>query len=71
MRIYFGTCIEENRNIFATVTGQMIDGTFVYTEIEQTKDCAVVTDKNGEPKLILDNQFTRQLKKGFQTFQRL
>lgn len=70
MKIYFGTITEENRNIFATVTGQMIDGTLVYTEIEQTNDGAIIKE-NGAPKLVLDNQFTRQLRKGFQTFTRL
>ena len=58
------------KNIFATVTGQMADGTLVYTEIEQTEDGAIVT-KDGEPKLILDNQYTRHLKRGTQTFERI
>ena len=70
MRTYFGYNTEESRTMFATVTGQMADGTLVDTEIEQTEDGAIVTE-NGEPKLILDNQFTRRLKKGFQTFERI
>lgn len=70
MRTYFGYNTEENRTLFATATGQMADGTLVYTEIEQTEGGAIVKE-NGEPKLILDNQFTRRLIKGFQTFERI
>lgn len=72
MRIYYGMN-EENHTetIMATVTGQMADGTLVYTEIETTEDGAIVTDKNGDPKLILDNQYTRHLKHGTQTFRRI
>lgn len=72
MRIYYGVTFEngEMRTIFATVTGQMIDGTLVYTEIEQTEDGAIVQE-NGEPKIIIDNQYTRHLKHGMQTFERL
>lgn len=72
MRIYYGMN-EENHTetIMATVTGQMADGTLVYTEIETTEDGAIVTDKNGDTKLILDNQYTRHLKHGTQTFRRI
>lgn len=70
MRTYFGFITQENRTAFATVTGQMADGTLVYTEIEQTEDGAIKT-KDGEPVLILDNQFTRRLRKGMQTFERI
>ena len=71
-KIYYGMAIEEDsyRSIFATVTGQMDDGTLVYTEIEQTEDKAIKV-KDGEPVLILDNQFTRRLRHGCQTFHRL
>ena len=71
MRIYYGSAEDENmRMMFATVTGQMADGTLVYTEIEQTEDGAIVTE-NGEPKLILNNQYRRYLRRGMQTFTRL
>lgn len=70
MRIYYGYSTEEDREVYATVTGQMADGTLVYTEIEQNDDGSIVTENN-EPKLILNNQFTRHLVKGFQTFERI
>ena len=73
MKIYYGLKFEnghEPRNVYATVTGQMSDGTMVYTEIEQTEDGAIKED-NGEAKLILDNQFTRHIKHGTQTFERI
>lgn len=74
MRTYFGVTIENDhsiREIFATVTGQMEDGSLVYTEIEQDNRGAIVNDKNGNPKLMLDNQYTRHLKRGWQTFTRI
>lgn len=72
MRIYYGMNEEKHtETIMATVTGQMADGTLVYTEIETTEDGAIVKDKNGDPKLILDNQYTRHLKHGTQTFRRI
>ena len=72
MKIYYGATYEDHhmRTIFATITGQMADGTMVYTEIEQTDEGAIVTE-NGEPKLILDKQYTRHLKYGSQTFCRI
>lgn len=70
-RIYYGVNDDDHTKIiYATVTGQMADGTLVYTEIEQTDKCAIVTE-NGEPKLILDNQYIRFLRRGMQTFKRL
>lgn len=71
MKIYYGMTFENNeiRTIYATVTGQMSDGTLVYTEIEQNDDGSIVKI-DGEPKLILDNQYTRHLKRGTQTFER-
>lgn len=70
MRKYFGMVAKESRTIFATVTGQMQDGTLVYTEIEQTEDGAIVTENN-EPKLILDNQYIRLMRNGWQEFIRI
>lgn len=72
-KIYFGAAIEgENiRTIYATVTGEMSDGTLVYTEVEMREDGSAVFEKNGLPKLILDNQFTRRLRHGWQSFHRI
>lgn len=69
-KIYYGICPEENERImYTTVTGQMGDGTFVYTEVA-SKGGAIITE-NGEPKLILDNQYTRRIGDGWQTFHRI
>ena len=70
MKIYFGLNVDEDRLMYATVTGEMADGSIVYTEIEHDADMAIVTE-NGEPKLLLDNQFSRRLRHGTQTFHRL
>lgn len=69
-KIYYGCDSEDNHIMFATVTGQMADGSFVYTEIAQNDDGSVVI-VNGEPKLLLDNQYLRRLKHGCQTFHRI
>lgn len=72
MKIYYGATYEgsQMRVIFTTITGEMSDGTKVYTEVEQTEDGAI-KQKNGEPILILDNQYSRHLKYGAQIFVRL
>ena len=70
MRIYYGADEKDMRIMFAIVTGQMSDGTLVYTECEQTEGKAVAME-NGEPKLMLDRQYTRHLKRGMQTFVRI
>ena len=70
-RVYYGWNTETDKTMFAMVTGQMSDGTYVYTEIEQNKDGSIVTDKYGEPKTILDNQYIRRLRHGWQTFHRI
>ncbi len=69
-KIYFGCDADNNRVMYAAVTGQMSDGSFVYTEIAQNEDGSIIIDK-GEPKLILDKQYSRRLKHGSQTFHRL
>lgn len=71
-RIYYGGAsdIKCNETIFAVVTGQMSDGTFIYTEVEQKSDGSVVIE-NGNYKLLLDNQYTRTLRYGCQYFIRL
>lgn len=70
MKIYYGYNINENKTIYATVTGEMCDGSLVYTECETTED-GVVLFENEMPKLLLDKQYKRHLKKGFQTFERI
>ena len=57
MKKYYGWNLQEERTMVATVTGQMIDGTFVYTEC----------DGNGEI-INIDNQYRRTLKYGQQMF---
>lgn len=57
---YWGWNVEESRVMLATVTGQMADGTLVYTECD------------GKLNLIdIDKQYTRHLKYGEQDFIRL
>lgn len=60
-KIYYGMDVEgKKQTMFATVTGQMADGTLVYTECD------------GLGNLIdIDVQYTRQLKYGAQTFTRI
>ena len=61
-RIYYGCDIEakDNAVMFATITGQMSDGTYVYTECD------------GKGNLInLDKQYTRHTKYGMQVFVRI
>lgn len=70
MRIYYGTKEHTTETIMATVTGEMSDGTLVYTEIETDDGGAIVTE-NGEPKLLLDNQYIRHTRYGSQTFERI
>lgn len=70
MRIYYGTKEHTTEVIYATVTGQMSDGTLVYTEIETREDGSIVKE-NGEPKLVLDNQYLRHTRCGMQTFERI
>lgn len=69
-KVYCGLNAENAHIMFATVTGQMADGSFVYTEIAQNQDGSIAIE-NGEPKLLLDNQYLRMLKHGCQTFHRL
>lgn len=70
MRIYYGMNEDTSKTMMATITGEMSDGTKVYTEIETREDGSVVME-NGEPRLLLDNQYTRHLKYGTQTFSRI
>lgn len=57
MKKYYGWNLQEERTMIATVTGQMSDGTLVYTEC----------DANGEI-INIDNQYRRTLKYGEQMF---
>lgn len=61
-RIYYGADIakETNEVMFAVVTGQMSDGTFVYTECDAKGNL-----------LDLDKQYTRHTKYGAQYFKRI
>lgn len=58
-KIYYGYNLNENRVMFATITGIMNDNTFVYTECNGKGDL-----------LFIDKQYTRHIK-GFQYFIRL
>ena len=60
MKKYYGINTAENRVMFATITGQMADGTLVYTECDE-KGNLIDTDK----------QYTRTLKYGWQEFFRV
>lgn len=57
MKKYYGWNLQEGRTMIATVTGQMSDGTLVYTEC----------DANGEI-ININNQYLRTLKYGQQMF---
>lgn len=59
-RIYYGWNIEENRVMLATITGQMSNEQFIYTEC----------DSNGDL-INIDKQYRRTLKYGAQCFFRL
>lgn len=60
MKRYYGWNVDENRVMVATVTGEMADGTLVYTECEA----------NGNL-IDIDKQYTRHLKYGEQDFVRI
>ena len=61
-RIYYGSDIEATGNevMFAVITGQMQDGTFIYTECDAKGNL-----------LNLDKQYTRHTKYGAQFFKRM
>ena len=69
-KIYYGSDIDDQHIMYATVTGEMADGSLVYTEIEQNPDGSIVIE-NGEPVLMLDKQYFRMLRHGYQTFVRI
>lgn len=69
-KIYYGCDAEDNHIMYATVTGQISDGSFVYTEIAQNQDGSIVVE-NGDPKLMLDKQYMRKIMHGCQTFHRI
>lgn len=70
MKIYKGMDAETGESMFATVTGVMADGSLVYTKVEMGEGYTAVFE-NGEPKLILDEQYIRRTKYGCNTFHRL
>jgi len=57
MKRYYGWNLKEDRAMIAIITGEMADGTKVYTEC----------DEHGKL-LNLDNQYIRTLKHGSQIF---
>ena len=59
-KIYYGYNINEDRVMFAAVTGKMCDGTTVYTECTGTGDL-----------IDIDKQYTRHIGRGWQIFCRL
>lgn len=71
-RIYYGTAADKPHADFfyAVATGQMDDGTMIYTEVAHREDGTVIKE-NGDYKLLLDNQYTRTLRYGCQLFIRL
>lgn len=60
MKRYYGYNIDDNRVMIATVTGQMSDGTLVYTECDAKGNL-----------IDIDKQYTRHLKYGEQDFTRI
>lgn len=68
-RKYYGADFENNcKPMYAVVTGQMADGSLVYTKIEMNEDGTLSTDKNGEYILLLDEQYERTIKHGCNVF---
>lgn len=60
MKKYYGWNDEESRVMFAVITGEMADGTKVYTECDESGE--IIDD---------DKQYRRTLKHGAQWFFRL
>lgn len=57
VKVYYGLNYEESRTMLGTITGEMIDGTKIYTECDW------------EGNLInMDKQYRRTLKYGTQLF---
>lgn len=68
-RKYYGADYNNNfAPMYAVVTGQMSDGSLVYTKIETDENGAVVKDERGEYVLNLDEQYQRTIKHGCNVF---
>lgn len=68
-RKYYGADYYNNcEAMFAIVTGQMSDGTLVYTKIATNDDGSLAIDDRGEYVLELDEQYSRTVKYGCNVF---
>lgn len=68
-RLYYGMDYEnETKPMYAVVTGQMEDGSLVYTKVEVNEDGSVAKDEHGEYILSLDDQYQRTIKYGCNVF---
>ncbi|MBR5354666.1 MAG: hypothetical protein IK122_00880 [Alphaproteobacteria bacterium] len=68
-RKYYGANYYDHFNpMYAVVTGQMDDGTLVYTKIATNPDGSLEIDEYGEYVLELDEQYSRTIKHGCNVF---
>lgn len=68
-RKYYGADYYDNmKPMYAVVTGQMNDGTLVYTKIEMNEDGSLPVDEYGDYILILDEQYSRTIRFGTNIF---
>ena len=69
MRKYYGADYKNDmKPMYAVVTGEMADGSLVYTKIEMNEDGSLAKDERGEYILLLDEQYQRTIKYGCQVF---
>ena len=69
MRKYYGADYENGmKPMYAVVTGQMADGSLVYTKIEMNEDGTLARDEYGDYALLLDEQYQRTIKHGCNVF---
>ena len=68
-RKYYGADYYDNfKPMYAVVTGQMNDGTLVYTKIATNPDGSLELDEYGDYVLELDEQYSRTIKHGCNVF---
>ena len=68
-RKYYGADFENDfQPMYAVVTGQMADGSLVYTKIETAEDGRLIKDDRGDYSLLLDEQYQRTIKHGCNVF---
>lgn len=66
---YYGADYENGlQPMYAVITGQMDDGSLVYTKIEMNEDGTLAKDDHGEYVLLLDEQYQRTIKHGCNVF---